>query len=314
VSWIRIDDKLTTHPKWLALDPDAKLFWFCAAVWCGAHNNDGLVPEHVWPLVAFSAGLEPKKVPALVDQLCRRPQALPSEEGRPNPLMRRVPKARGGGLEFHNWSTYQPTKKQVEKKKAVDAAADEMKALHRWLHKSAPGKKVKAIVEARDGLRCCYCGEGPLRTDGDRKGSTRRTFDLIDPSTKDSWEWQEGVALRPAEIVRVSDLWCVACGYCNAAKGKRAPDETDGYRIIPGKGPSADLPRSAAIQSVFGPALGTDLAGYGRNGPGSGRAGAGQSGAAAGSVPRLMQSAGGVVRVRPEDPAHPDHHHTEGVM
>jgi hypothetical protein len=278
MSWVRIDDKLITHPKWLALDPEAKLFWFHAAVWCGAHNNDGIVPEHAWPLIAFSAGLAPKEITGVIEQLCRRPQPLPSDEGRPNALLRRVPKARGGGVEFHDWESYQPTKKQVEKKKQVDADSAEMRALHDWFHKSPPGRKVKAIVEARDGAFCCYCGEGPLRTDGDRKGSTRRTFDLIDPTSKDTWEWRDRIALRPSELIRVSDLWCVACGYCNGAKGKRAPDETDGYRILPGRGPSADLPRSAAIQSVLNPPVGTDLsgsvrdgsAGVGSAGPGSG--------------------------------------------
>lgn len=109
----------------------------------------------------------------------------------------------------------------------MSAAKAEMERLHDWLHKSAPGKKVKAIVAARDGRVCCYCDEGPLRIDGDRKGSTRLTFDLIDPASKDQWEWEsvEGEPrpmLRVSELIAVSDLWCVACGYCNAAKGKRA--------------------------------------------------------------------------------------------
>lgn len=270
MTWVRIDDKLTTHPKWLALSGPSKLWWLHAAVWCGAHNNDGIVPEHAWPLVSFTAGVSMGELPAILDQLTRKPQALPSDDGKPNALMSRVPKARGGGVQFHDWQQHQPTKKQVRKKAEVSAAKAEMERLHDWLHKSAPGKKVKAIVAARDGRVCCYCDEGPLRIDGDRKGSTRLTFDLIDPASKDQWEWEsvEGEPrpmLRVSELIAVSDLWCVACGYCNAAKGKRAPDETDGYRILTGRGPQ-NPSRSTAIQSVLGRLVGSDLAGSGQVG------------------------------------------------
>jgi hypothetical protein len=311
VSWVRIDDKLPSHPKWLALGKDAKLFWFHAAVWCGAHNNDGIVPEHAWPFIAFTAGINVSDVASIIEELCRRPQALPSDDARPNALMRKLARSKGGGVEFHDWNAYQPTKKQVAKKQDVDDRKALMRALHDWLHKSPPGRKVKAIVEARDGAFCCYCGEGPLRLDGDRKGSTRRTFDLIDPTTIDSWEWRDRVALHQSEILRVAGLWCVACGYCNSAKGRRAPDETDGYRILPGYGPSRDLPRSAAIQSVFNPPVGSDLAGSGAgrvgpvgSGPRRSRARDAQQPSSDGSVPLLRQT-GGAIRLTVDDPAHP---------
>lgn len=94
MTWVRIDDKLTTHPKWLALSGPSELWWLHAAVWCGAHNNDGIVPEHAWPLVSFTAGVSMGELPAILDQLTRKPQALPSDDGKPNALMSRVPKAR----------------------------------------------------------------------------------------------------------------------------------------------------------------------------------------------------------------------------
>jgi hypothetical protein len=259
-------------------------------------NCDGIIPPTALPMIAINALMDTDQAAEAVELLVRVG------------LWHRRTKKQGGGWEVHDWIDYQPTKAQVQKKKEVDDAKAEMARLHNWFHKSPPGKRVKAIVEARDGAFCCYCDEGPLRTDGDRKGSTRRTFDLIDPSTMNDWEWREGIALRPSEIERVALLWCVACGYCNAAKGKRAPDETDGYQILPGRGPYADPPRSTAIQSRLNPPVGSDLDGSGRHGPGrDGKPQASTSNPGPTRrppvTPRLHQNDGGVTRVRPTDPA-----------
>lgn len=107
-------------------------------------------------------------------------------------------------------------------------------------------------------------------------------LDLIDPESRHTWAWEveEATGRRPmlkrSEVERVSDLWVVACGYCNPAKGRRAPDETDGFRVLPGYGPS-NPSRSVAIESVLNPRVGpgrvgteqggSDLGGTVRVGP-----------------------------------------------
>lgn len=255
MTWVKIDDKLTTHPKWLSLSLEAKSLWFHAAVWCGAHNNDGALPEHAMALIAFSGSVPSRDVAPAVDLLVKAK------------LWRRVPKAKGGGWEINDWLTYQPSKQQVQDREAKKAQSDEMKRLHAWLHKSPIGKRVKGLVVERDGTTCCYCGQADLRTDGDRRGLDRRTFDLIDPASKDEFDWS-GAPMARAEVERVARLWCVACSYCNQTKNSRRPDETIDMQILPGHGPFRDLPRSAATESRLSRGFGSDPVGSGLVGAG----------------------------------------------
>ncbi len=62
MTWVKVDDKLTTHPKWLPLTLEAKSLWFHAAVWCGAHNNDWC-PSCGWTLPLDLATVSPRVVP-----------------------------------------------------------------------------------------------------------------------------------------------------------------------------------------------------------------------------------------------------------
>lgn len=225
MSWLKIDDKLRTHPKWLALDVYERALWFDAAVWSAAHNTDGVIPEHALPAIAFSA-----KVP---DHLLEQATVA---------LVRhrwwsRRRKADGGGFEIVNWLQYQPSKQQVERRAETDS-------LHDWLHKSPQGKRVKAAVRRRDGVWCRYCGI-ECRTDGDRRSLQRMTFDYVDPEfTFD----RTVAALDDITFRAVVANWAVACGHCNAVKNRRTPADAE-MPLLPAQGLRAIHSRSAAIGS-----------------------------------------------------------------
>lgn len=243
MTWLKVDDKLTSHPKWLGLTLESKSLWFHAAVWCAAHNNDGKLPADAMSFVAFTASVPGHM---LEDAAARLVKA-------------KLWSRRGQGFEIVNWLDYQPSRQQVKDKADADELAQEMKRIHDWLHKKTPGKRVKRLVDARDGLWCRYCAELTVITPGDRRGPHRRTYDLIDPSER--WDI-EARALPDEELRRIASLWAVACGWCNAVKAKRTPDEADMVLHAP---PSASrdnlLPRSAANRSAAVPEVGTGLAG-----------------------------------------------------
>jgi hypothetical protein len=245
VTWLKVDDKLTTHPKWVGLTLEAKSLWFHAAVWCAAHNNDGELPAEAMPLIVFSASVPASRMDAASGHLVKAR------------LWKRLPKGRG--FEILNWLDYQPSKQQVQEKAEADELAAEMKRIHDWLHKKGPGKRVKRIIDARDGLWCRYCLSETVITPGDRRGPHRRTYDLIDPSSR--WD-MEARALPDEELHRIAQLWAVACGWCNAIKNKRTPDEADMVLLDP---PSVSrcnlLPRSAANRSGTVRDLGSGLSG-----------------------------------------------------
>lgn len=253
MTWLKIDDKLTTHPKWLGLTLQAKSLWLHASVWCAAHNNDGVIPEHALPLITFQSSLAASDQQPAVDTLVRAR------------LWRRVPKGRGGGIEILNWLDYQPSKQQVQEKSTADEAKAVRKRLHDWLHKAAVGKRVKARIDARDGLHCRYCGTETVITPGDRRGPHRRTYDLLDPAS--SWD-RTAIAVPDEELERIANLWVVACGWCNAIKGHRTPAEADMEVRPPHRLTSHNLlPRSAANGSRAVREVGTGLAGSDQVGP-----------------------------------------------
>jgi hypothetical protein len=259
VTWLKVDDKLTTHPKWVGLTLEAKSLWFHAAVWCAAHNNDGELPTEAMPLIVFSASVPAAAMDSTADRLVKAK------------LWRRLSKGRG--FEILNWLDYQPSKQQVKEKSDADDVAAEMRRLHAWLHKKVPGKRVKRLIDARDGLWCRYCRSETVITPGDRRGPHRRTYDLIDPTAR--WDMVSS-ALPEATLRQIADKWAVACGWCNAVKGPRTPDEAGMVLLAPPDLSRHDvLPRSAANRSgtvrVVGPGLAVpDLAGPVLAGTGAG--------------------------------------------
>lgn len=246
MTWLKVDDKITTHPKWLALTPDAKLLWFHAAVWCAAHNNDGHVPTDALPLIAFSGSVPAHKIDATATALVKAS------------MWTRRPKSRGAGFEIVNWLDYQPSRQQVKDRSSADDRKAEMKRLHAWLHKKKTGQLVKGIIDRRDGMHCRYCNELTIVTQGDRRSAQRRTYDLLDPDSR--WD-TEAKALHDDELRAVAALWVVSCGWCNAIKGSRTPQEADMVLLEPPRKTCRNLSDSVGNGSGTVPVLGPGLSG-----------------------------------------------------
>jgi hypothetical protein len=245
MSWFKLDDKLRGHKKWVALDVFARSLWVDAGLWCAEHNNDGVIPPHMIELIAFSAKVPPAKMQEAIALLLKVK------------LWKPVPAAKGGGWRFHDWEKYQPLREQVQRKA-------ETQSNHDWLHKSRVGKAIKAMIRRRDGVWCRYCGI-ELNTDGDRRSPTRLTFDFVDPSM------QVDRSQHPSAeaIDRAFSGIVLACGYCNAVKNMRTPEEAE-MPLRPPPTASRDLPRSVRERIAGDPRTNRD--------PGSGRVGSEQVG------------------------------------
>ena len=44
MAWLRVDDRVRTHPKVVAAGPAAAWFWFCGVCYCREHLTDGFIP------------------------------------------------------------------------------------------------------------------------------------------------------------------------------------------------------------------------------------------------------------------------------
>lgn len=84
MSWAKVDDRLFSHPKWVALPKGGKALWVTALSWCAGQATDGFVPGQVLPLLGASTA----DARALV--------AAGMWENA------------DGGYQFHDWTDYQP--------------------------------------------------------------------------------------------------------------------------------------------------------------------------------------------------------------
>lgn len=106
--WFRVDDQLHSHPKWLATSPRARALWTTAGSWSSAQLTDGHVPRHVLPVL----GGQPKDAKELVERGLWRDN--------------------GDGWVFHDWDEFQPTKAEVEERKAGQSEGGAWANHKRW--------------------------------------------------------------------------------------------------------------------------------------------------------------------------------------
>ena len=95
MAWFKADDRLLGHWKFLGIDNDTLGTWFRCGVWSAQQVTDGFVPDVV--LEAFTT-------PEVVDNLVRRGLWT----------------AEDGGIRFHDWAEYQPTKAEQDGKRQAE--------------------------------------------------------------------------------------------------------------------------------------------------------------------------------------------------
>ena len=49
MAWLKIDDRVRTHPKIVEAGPVAAWFWFCGICYCREHLTDGLIADKMLP-------------------------------------------------------------------------------------------------------------------------------------------------------------------------------------------------------------------------------------------------------------------------
>lgn len=90
MSWFKVDDRLYSHPKWVATPADARGLWVTAGSWSAAQDQDGHVPAAMLAALGHT-----------------RAQALALVKSG---LWEKAP----GGFRFHGWAEFQPTKASKE--------------------------------------------------------------------------------------------------------------------------------------------------------------------------------------------------------
>jgi hypothetical protein len=110
MAWLRIDDRVRTHPKIVAAGPDAAWFWFCGICYCREHLTDGFIPK----------GMIASLVPGVQLPAAKRHTAtlLRVVDGQRNPLWHDTE----GGYRVHDFLDWNPSRAVVLAKRAEDLA------------------------------------------------------------------------------------------------------------------------------------------------------------------------------------------------
>lgn len=197
------EDPFDLAPCWerVALDYllalEAKLLRNSMILYSSRQLTDGWIDPAVLPMVAANAQVAPQRVPAAIARL--------EKQG----LLKKRTKRQGGGWDIRNFLKYNPTKDQVERRRAAERRLS-------WLQDSKPGNKVRDFIKARDGNRCRYCYIE--MTSGDQRSTMRMTYDHARPHDPE-------FARDPRWIVQ-------ACAFHNGMKQDRTPEEA-GLVLLP---------------------------------------------------------------------------------
>lgn len=94
MAWLRIDDRVRTHPKIAQAGPAAAWLWFCGICYCREHLTDGLIPSAVVPGLALGLTQASKHAERLV--------SVGLWHARPE------------GFEVHDFLDWNPKRSEVE--------------------------------------------------------------------------------------------------------------------------------------------------------------------------------------------------------
>lgn len=248
MTWFKIDDGWSTHPKTRKAGRDGRALWIHAGVGCGKARTSGVVAPHLLPDYAYLADV--RNVRKAAADLVAAGLWHDHDGIRSCADCRDEVELEEGAFYFHDWTKYQPTKDDVETP-AENARWKRKKALHR-------DRELCEQIVARDRGLCRYCG---ARVNWQaRRGPHSGTYDHVDPEGENTLE----------NVV-------VACRRCNGRKRDRTPEEA-GMPLLPVPGPytPGPGPRPETGQIETGPQPDPDLpsrARHTRDGTGQVRAG-----------------------------------------
>lgn len=97
--WIRIDDQIAHHPKFLAAGPLASWFWICGNAYCNKYLTDGFIPESALGALGGVTGAK-----RLAERLVEVGLWTQHEDG----------------FRVHDFHDYNPTAAQVKQKRRDD--------------------------------------------------------------------------------------------------------------------------------------------------------------------------------------------------
>jgi hypothetical protein len=102
MAWLRIDDRVRTHPKVVQAGMTAAWFWFCGICYCREHLTDGFIAKAMLPTLSAGAGT---KAAALAAKLVKVG------------LWHEVE----GGYQVHDFLDWNPARAEVLRKRKEDA-------------------------------------------------------------------------------------------------------------------------------------------------------------------------------------------------
>lgn len=122
MTWFKVDDGFCTHPKIIGLDMAARGLWVTAGSWCAQQLTDGVIDDRQIRALGGTRKQAEKLVAA----------GLWSHDGAP-PSARRY--------FFENWRDFQPTRDEVEARRAKDAERK-----RQWREQKAAKQAKREIV------------------------------------------------------------------------------------------------------------------------------------------------------------------------
>ncbi|ROR97809.1 hypothetical protein EDD28_2418 [Salana multivorans] len=198
MTWFKVDDRLWSHPKWLATPPAARGLWVTAGSWSAHQEQDGRVPYATLRILGHSLG----HARALVH----------------SGLWREIE----GGFEFHGWAEFQPTSAEVRAKRALRAEAGRKGGL-------ASGRS-RREANASPGLEAngnpVPSRPGPVTPNGVTVSPRRKP----ERPLPDDWTPDEGHRRRAAELGLDLDATAEAFRNHAATNDRRARDWNAAFR------------------------------------------------------------------------------------
>lgn len=209
VSWFKVDDTWSRHPKVRMAGKDGRALWIVAGDEISATDLDGIVKKELLKDYAYFAEVNLKKATSLLVASGLWHCAATIKDCDHCGELDLV----DGDFYFHDWSDYQPIKTD----KATPLAS-----LRRARRDDLHRKRIlKERIVERDLGRCRYCGISPDFKD--RVGEQGGTYDHVDPLLLDAPKFEAANSIE--NVV-------VACRQCNGRKCDRTPLEA-GMPLLP---------------------------------------------------------------------------------